>query len=276
MTTGLKPLSGKVAVVAGATRGAGRGTAIELGAAGAVVYCTGRSLRGKPSPMNAPETLEETVELVQEHGGIGIAVAVDHTVPNQVETLFDRVMTDHAGFDIVANSISGHYYPWDLPFWEQDVVEAVESMFGACRAHVVTNHFAARFMVGAASGLMVSIVDNDAYGTAYYGMEKAAINKMAVRMAEDLKPHDVAVVSLHPGSMRTEFRLRELGVTEGNWQDAIGMERTWADSESPRYTGRAIVALASDSSVMRKSGLVIPVGDLAREYGFTDTDGRQP
>jgi len=267
-------LRGRIAVVTGASRGAGRAIALVLGAAGATVYVTGRSTRGAATTENLPGTVEDTAEAVTARGGAGIPVRVDHTMDADVEALFRRVQDEHGRLDLLVNNAWGGYERYDVatfdaPFWQQPL-RHWEGMFSAgVRAHLVAARFAAPLMVERRAGLIVSTVAwaFDAYlGNLFYDVAKAAIIRMALGMAHELRPHGVAAVALAPGFMRTER------VMAAHAQQPFDLSPT----ESPEYLGRAVAALAADPDILMRSGQLLTVGDLAREYGFTDIDGRQP
>ena len=285
-----KPLNGCVAVVTGASRGAGRGIAIELGAAGATVYVTGRSTRAQPattydqilerSELSAlPGNIDETAAEVETLGGRGIAVRCDHTIEDDVAELFARVQRDEDRLDLLVNNAwGGHEHftgVFEAPFWEHPM-EQWEAMFDrGVRNHLLASRHAAPILVKQARGLIVTTTfwDRDRYmrGNLFYDLAKAAMNRLAFGMAEELRPHGVASLALSPGWMRTEFVLAGHKANESSWRDRPSLART----ESPRYIGRAVAALAGDPRVLKKSGRVHRVADLAREYGFTDIDGRQ-
>lgn len=278
-------LKGSVAVVAGGTRGAGRGMAVELGAAGATVYVTGRSTRGTRSPMNRPETIEETAELVDAGGGTGVPVRVDHTVKSEVKELFERVDSEQDGrLDLLVNDIWGgdHLTEWDKPFWEHSLDNGLQLLDSAINAHIISSHYSAPLMVARNKGLIIEITDGDAKsnkdyrGTLFYDFAKVGAIRLALAEAEDLRPHNVAAVALTPGFLRSEAMLEHYGVTETNWRDAAQKDPHFIASETPTYIGRAVVALASDKDIMSKSGLSLSTGPLADEYGFTDADGSRP
>jgi NAD(P)-dependent dehydrogenase (short-subunit alcohol dehydrogenase family) len=268
-------LKGRVAVVTGASRGAGRGIAVSLGAAGAIVYVTGRSVRGQVTAVNLPGTIEETAEMVTARGGTGIAIRCDHTVDSDVEELFGRVKREQGRIDLLVNNAWGGYEHYDhqtfsAPFHEQPL-RHWEGMFTAgIRAALVSSRFAVSLMLPREEGLIVNITawDRDRFlVNVFYDVAKAAINRMTYGIARELRPHNIAAVALAPGFMRTE-RVSAAFEAAGN-RDYVNF------TESPEYVGRAVVALASDQSVMEKSGKVLAVGDLADEYGFTDIDGRR-
>ena len=281
-------LKGKVAVVTGATRGAGRGIACMLGEAGATVYCTGRSVRGKPSDCNRPETIEETAEMVMAYGGVGIWAQVDHTKPDQVKALFERIRQEQNGcLDILVNDISGDWHlEWKtcwghegLPFWEHSLEKGLLAQQAGVHSHIITSHYAAQLMVGRRQGLIVEINDGNhmMYNNCglFYSLTKTSAILLAYFMSEELREHNIAAVCLTPGWLRSEKMLESMGLTEKNWQDGIKENPSWADSQSPFYIGRAVVALAADRNVMAKTGRAFEAAYLAREYGFTDLDGTQ-
>jgi NAD(P)-dependent dehydrogenase (short-subunit alcohol dehydrogenase family) len=277
-----QPLYGRVAVVAGGTRGAGRGIAVELGAAGATVYVTGRTARGGPSPMGRPETVDDTAELVTAAGGRGIAVRVDHTVVGQVRALFARVAEEQDGrLDLLVNDIWGGdpLTQWGTPFWEHDLANGLRMQELAVTTHLITSHAAAPLLVARGRGLVVEMTDGaDAgyRGSLYYDLAKASVIRLALGQAEDLRPHGVAAVAVTPGFMRSEAVLDHLGVTEADWRDGVAKDRHFAASETPRYVGRAVAALAADPDVMAVSGQTLTSWGLAARYGFTDVDGARP
>jgi NAD(P)-dependent dehydrogenase (short-subunit alcohol dehydrogenase family) len=266
-------LEGKIAVVTGASRGGGRGIALALGEEGATVYVTGRSSGGGGSPAGLPGTVEETAEAVTARGGKGIPVRCDHTVDAEVEVLFDRVYREEGRLNLLVNNVWGGYEQYELgkfdaPFWEQPL-RYWHGMFEAgVRAHFVASRLAVRLMLPRRRGLIVNTLawlGGKYLGNLFYDVAKAAIARMAFGMAEELRPHEIAAVALAPGFMRTE------GVMATHAEQPFDLSQT----ESPEYLGRAVAALAADPEVMRKSGSLLTVGDLAREYGFTDVDGRQ-
>jgi NAD(P)-dependent dehydrogenase (short-subunit alcohol dehydrogenase family) len=268
-------LRGKVAVVTGASRGAGRGIALVLGEAGATVYVTGRSVRGKPTTENLPGTVEDTAEAVTARGGTGIAVRCDHTVDSDVEALFARVQREQGHLDLLVNNAWGGYEQHDYktfgdPFHEQPL-RHWDGMFTAgVRAALVSSRFAALLMLPQRHGLIVNITawEREKFlVNVFYDVAKNAINRMIYGIARELKPHNIAAVALAPGFMRTE---RVAGAFE-----SAGNREYLNFTESPEYVGRAVVAIASDPKLLEKSGKVLAVGDLAEEYGFTDVDGRR-
>ena len=276
-------LQGKIAVVAGATRGAGRGIATELGAAGATVYCTGRSVRGAPSDLGRPETIEETAERVTAAGGSGIPVRVDHTVAEEVRALFERVNVEQGKLDILVNDIWGgdSLIEWEKPFWEQDVRRGLTVLERAVVTHIITSRYGGPLMVAQNAGLVIEVTDGDSWfyhDTLFYDLSKKAAMRLAFGMSEEFRAQSkhVTAVALTPGFLRSEAMLERFGVTEENWREGAKRDPFFAGSETPHYIGRAVVALASDPNVAEKSGQTLATWHLAREYGFTDTDGKQP
>ena len=276
-----RPLDGQVAIVAGATRGAGRAIAIELGAAGATVYATGRTTRDRPSPMARAETIEETAELVDEAGGRAIAMRVDHTVPDEVAALVRRVADEQDGrLDVLVNDIWGGdpLTQW-VPFWEHDLANGLQIQQTGVHTHLVTSWHAAPLMIARGRGLIVEITDGvDARyrGSLYYDLAKSSVIRLALAQAAELREHGIAAVAVSPGFLRSEAMLDHFGVTEATWRDAIATDRHFAASETPRFVARGIAALAADPEVMRKSGQALGSWHLGREYGVVDVDGSRP
>ena len=277
-----KPLAGIVALVAGATRGAGRAIAIELGAAGATVYVTGRSTRAARSPMGRRETIEETAELVAGRGGVAIPVRVDHLVERDVAALVGRIGEEqHGRFDVLVNDIWGGdpLTEWNTPFWKHSLANGVLMQRLGVHTHVITSWHVAPIMVARRRGLIVEVTDGigPGYrGNLFYDLAKASLIRLALAQAADLQPYNVTAVALTPGFLRSEAVLDHFGVTEANWRDAIAKDPHFAASETPFYIGRAVAALAADPRIMTKSGHAFSTGQLAREYGVTDVDGTQP
>jgi NAD(P)-dependent dehydrogenase (short-subunit alcohol dehydrogenase family) len=293
-----KPLHGKVALVAGATRGAGRGIAIALGEAGATVYCTGRSSRKRraktaPTP-GRPETIEETAEMVTAAGGHGIAVRVDHTVPAEVKKLVSVIKRRHKGLDILVNDVWGGdpLTQFGKGFWSANLENGLLMLKQAIHSHIITAHFAVPLMFGRRGAIIFEITDGDGYyyrGNIFYDLVKISVIRLAFVMARELRKREIIALALTPGFLRSEAMLQHFGVTEANWKDAGKRKNATQNSadqndapedfmisESPRYIGRAVVALATDLNVKKKNGRVFSTWALSREYGFTDLDGTQP
>lgn len=280
----MQPLRNKIAIVAGATRGAGRGIAVELGAAGATVYVTGRSTSTQRSEYNRPETIEETAELVNQAGGKGIAVQVDHLDPEQVQSLVARVEQEQGQLDILINDIGAeHFAEFDKPVWEVDLERGLRLLRLAIDTHLITSHFALPLLIQKPGGLVVELTDGTAdYNNGHYrqalmyDLAKNGIIRMAWALAQELQPHHCTAVCLTPGWLRSEMMLDSFSVSEANWQEATVKEPHFVISESPRYVGRAVSHLAGDPEVARWNGQSLSSGQLAKVYGFTDLDGSQP
>ncbi|MEI4828236.1 SDR family oxidoreductase [Bacillus sp. FJAT-53711] len=278
----MKPLQGKVAVVAGATRGAGRGIAMMLGEAGATVYVTGRSTKGNLSSMGRAETIEETAELVTKQGGKGIAVRVDHTVKEDVAALFLKIEKEQNGqLDILVNDVWGGdpLTEWNVPFWEHNLDNGIQIQTTAVHSHMITSHYGVPLMVKNKKGLVIEITDGVDYeyrGNLYYSLAKISTIHLAQAMAKDLVSYNITSVAVSPGFLRSEAMLELFGVTEENWQEGAKKDPHFIASETPFFIGRAIAALASDPNVHKKTGKALSSWELAREYKFKDIDGRQP
>jgi NAD(P)-dependent dehydrogenase (short-subunit alcohol dehydrogenase family) len=277
----MKSLDGQVAVVAGATRGAGRGVARALAEAGALVYCTGRSVPGQPSPYKRPETIDETAGLIGAAGGRAIAVRVDHTREGEVEALFARVEREQSRLDIVVDSVAGEdplMSDWSAP-WAVDLTNAETLLRQALLSRLITAKHATRLMIAHRRGLLVEVTENDVLsgsGNIVTQMAKLSHRGLAVMLAPQLKEHGVAAVAITPGFLRSEQMLEHFGVTEANWRDAGAKDPNFLESESPMFVGRAIVALATDPQLMTRSGHLFSSWEVGREFGFTDVDGRRP
>jgi NAD(P)-dependent dehydrogenase (short-subunit alcohol dehydrogenase family) len=280
-----RPLEGKIALVAGATRGGGRGIAVALGEAGATVYATGRSTREKRSEIDRPETIEETAELVTAAGGEGIAVQVDHLEPAQVAALVERIDSEHGGLDLLVNDIWGaeHLFRFNTPLWEHDLENGLRLLRLAVETHLITSHHVLPLLLRRPGGLVVEVTDGTAaYNAdhyrvnAFYDLAKTSVIRLGWAQAQELGPHGATAVALTPGWMRSELMLEHHGVSESNWREATERTPHFCISESPRYVGRAVAALAADPEVSRWNGQSLSSGQLAQVYGFTDTDGSQP
>ncbi|MFH9399475.1 SDR family oxidoreductase [Streptomyces sp. NPDC017638] len=279
------PLDGKVALVAGATRGAGRGIAVELGAAGATVYVTGRSTRARRSEYDRPETIEDTADLVTEAGGRGIAVPADHLDRSAVRQLVDRIARERGRLDVLVNDIWGgeKLFAWDTPVWEHDLDNGLRLLRLAVETHAVTSHYALPLLLRRPGGLVVEVTDGtaeynrDTYRVNFfYDLAKTSVLRMAFALGHELGPRGATAVALTPGWMRSEIMLDAYGVREENWRDALEREPHFAISETPRFTGRAVAALAADPEAARFNGQSLSSGGLAKTYGFTDLDGSRP
>lgn len=281
----MEALRGKVALVAGATRGAGRGIAVELGAAGATVYVTGRSGGGQRSEYDRPETIEETAAVITAAGGEAVAVRVDHLVPGEVEALVARIRAERGRLDLLVNDIWGgeKLFEWNKAVWEHDLANGLRLLRLAVDTHLITAHHALPLMIASPGGLLVEVTDGTAEYNAehyrlsvFYDLAKTAAIRMAWGHAKDLARHGATAVALTPGWMRSEMMLDNYGVTEENWRAAAAKSPHFVISESPRFVGRAVVALAADPDRARFTGLSLSSGGLAKVYGFTDVDGSRP
>ncbi len=292
-------LRGRVAVVAGATRGAGRGIAAALGEAGATVVCTGRSsvTRALRSDHDRAETIEETAELVTNLGGTGVAAVVDHLDPDQVRDLAARVRRDHGHIDVLVNNVwgaevlKGGPAQWNTPIWEHDLERGLRILRLAVDTHLITCHHVLPLLIARPGGLLVEVTDGTVDYNAsryrisvFYDLAKVAVNRLAFSQGHELAPHGATAVALSPGWLRSEMMLEAFGVSEANWRDALDPSAAdhrsappdFALSESPRYVGRAVVGLATDPDRSRWNQGSVNAGQLAKEYGFTDLDGSRP
>lgn len=275
------PLKNQVAIVAGATRGAGRGIARALADAGAIVYCTGRSTNGNPSPYNRPETIDETAEMINAAGGMAIPVRVDHANEEEVEALFARVDREQKRLDVVVDSVGGEnplmkQWGW---FWTIDLANGGAVFEQSLLSHIITAKHAARLMTRDRRGLIVEVTESDVLGAGGNPLAqtvKLALKGLAMSMAAELKPHGVSSIAITPGYLRSERMLEHYGVTEANWRDAAKQDSNFLCSETPLFVGRAVAAIAADPGVMRYTGQLLSSWELSREYGFTDVDGRRP
>ncbi|MET8131633.1 SDR family oxidoreductase [Streptomyces sp. NPDC005251] len=283
------PLEGtlrdRVALVAGATRGAGRGIAVELGAAGATVYVTGRSTRERRSEYDRPETIEDTADLVTAAGGRGVAVPTDHLVPAEVAALVARIADEQGRLDVLVNDIWGaeKLFEWDAPVWEHDLDNGLRMLRLAVETHAITSHHALPLLMRRPGGLVVEMTDGtaeynrDTYRVSFfYDIAKSAVLRMAFALGHELGPHGATAVALTPGWLRSEMMLEAFGVTEENWRDAEERVPHFGISETPSYVGRAVAALAADPQLARWNGKSLSSGQLAKVYGFTDRDGSRP
>jgi NAD(P)-dependent dehydrogenase (short-subunit alcohol dehydrogenase family) len=280
-----RPLEGRVALVDGATRGGGRGIAVGLGEAGATVYVTGRSTRERRSEIDRPETIEETAKLVTGAGGEGIAVAVDHLDPEQVRRLVERIDADHGRLDLLVNDIWGgeDLFEWDTPLWEHHLANGLRLLRLAIETHLITSHHALPLLIRNPGGLVVEVTDGTAaYNAdhyrvnAFYDLAKTSVIRLAWAQAQELRAHGGTAVAITPGWMRSEKMLEIYGVREENWRDGTARSPHFCISESPRFVGRAVAALAADPERARWNGESVSSGQLAQVYGFTDIDGTRP
>lgn len=276
------PLTGRVALVAGGTRGGGRGIAVQLGAAGATVYVTGRSSAAGRSDLDRPETIEETAALVTAAGGHGVAVRADHSSPADVEALIGRIGAEQDGrLDVLVNCVWGgdHLTDWAHPLWEQDLAAGLALLRRAVETHIITSRYALPLMVARRSGLVVEVTDGNTAryrGSFFYDLAKSSVIRLAVAQAAELRPRGIAALALTPGFLRSEAMLEGLGVSEDTWRDGAAKDPHFAFSETPAYLGRAVAALAAGTGVLGWSGRALSTGGLHRVYGFTDADGSSP
>jgi NAD(P)-dependent dehydrogenase (short-subunit alcohol dehydrogenase family) len=281
-----RPLEGSVALVAGATRGAGRGIAVALGEAGATVYCTGRSTRQRRSEYDRPETIEGTAELVTAAGGTGIAVAVDHLEPEQVAALVARIDGERGRLDVLVNDVWGGdvYLKFGQKLWEHSLEGGLRMLRLGIDTHAITSHFALPLLIRRPGGLVIEMTDGTTEYNAnyradvgfFYDLVKVSVQRMALAQSVELRPHGGTAVALTPGWLRSEAMLSAFGVTEENWRDATDKQPHFVISESPTFVGRAAAALAADPDVARWNGQSLSSGQLAKVYDFTDVDGSRP
>ena len=276
-----RPLRGRVALVAGATRGAGRGVARALAEAGATVYCTGRSVKGKPSAYERPETITETAAMITAAGGSAIALRVDHTNEKEVKALFRRILRAHTRLDIVVDSVAGEDPLMGLygHLWQADLTHADAIYRQGLTSRIITAKHAALAMMPAKRGLIIEVTENDMMGGG--GNPMAQTVKMAQKVlplfwAAELAPYGISVIAITPGFLRSESMLQGLGVTEDNWRDAGKKDPNFLESESPLFVGRAIAALAADPTVRARTGMLLSSWEVGRAYKLSDYDGRRP
>ena len=277
-------LTDRVALVAGATRGAGRGIAVQLGACGATVYCTGRTTGKHRSEMNRPETIEETAALVDAAGGRGIAVQVDHLEPEQVRALVARIEREQGRLHVLVNDIFGATrIEWNKAVWESDLDYGLHLLRLAIDTHAITSHFAIPLLLKTPGGLVVEVNDGTAEyndrtyrNSFFYDLAKAGVQRIGFALAHELGSRGATAVTVTPGWLRSEAMLDAFKVTESNWRDATKSQPHFAISETPAFVGRAVAALAQDPQVSRWNGQSLSSGQLAKVYGFTDLDGSQP
>jgi NAD(P)-dependent dehydrogenase (short-subunit alcohol dehydrogenase family) len=275
------PLATKIALVAGATRGVGRGISIALGEAGATVYCSGRSTRGAPATPGRPETIEETADMVTAAGGVGIPVRTDHTVPSEVQALTTRIQSERGGLDILINDVWGgdDLTEWGKPLWEHSLDNGLLMQERAVHSHIITSTFAIPLMLDREGALLVEVTDgvsNNFRGNVYYDLVKSSVIRLAASLAYELRTRKVTAVAVTPGYLRSEAMLERFGVTEATWREHIARDPHWEESETPLYVGRCIAAIASDPDAWRLSGGAYASWDLAERYGIVDADGRRP
>jgi len=274
-------LDGKIVLVAGGTRGAGRGIAVKLGQAGAIVYVTGRTTINSQSPMGRKETIEETAELVTKAGGLGIPVKVDHTVESEVIALVEQIQKEQGSLDILVNDIWGGdpLTEWGKPLGEHDLHKGLQMQRQAVQSHIITSHYSIPLLKENNGGIIIEITDGLDYkprGSFYYSLAKISAIHMAQAMAHDLKDYNITSIAVTPGFLRSEAMLEQFGVTEKNWKDATKIDPNFIASESPYYIGEAIRCLVTDPNIAEKTGKVYSTWNLSEEYDFKDIDGSQP
>ncbi len=274
-------LAGRIALVAGATRGAGRGIATALGERGATVFCTGRSTRGGRSPLDRPETIEETAERVTAAGGVGIPVRVDHAVPAEVEALALRIRAEHGGLDLVVDDIWGgeRLIEFEVAPWELDLGKVRGLLDGGLWTHLVTIRHLAALLHGRERALWVEVTDGDAFGYRgmfAYDLVKMAVIRMAFDLGQELRPFGGTAIAITPGFLRSEEMLETFGVTEANWRDAVAKVPDFIASETPLFVGRCVAAIAAEPDLARRNGRVYASWDIGREHDLVDADGARP
>jgi NAD(P)-dependent dehydrogenase (short-subunit alcohol dehydrogenase family) len=283
--TDTQPLAGRVALVAGATRGCGRAIAVELARAGAFVYATGRSTTSRRSEMERPETIEQTQDLMEAVGGRGAAVVVDHLVPDRVRALVDRIRAEQGRLDILVNDIWGGdpFSEWDKPLWEQDLGKGLHLLDVGLHSHIITSHFALGLLVEKPGGIVIEITDGtnefntDYRGELFYDLCKISVNRIALAQARMLEPLGGTAIGVTPGFLRSEAMLDHFGVTEATWRDAVSKDNPhFSLSETPTFVARGIARLVADPDAKRFAGQVLYSGFFADEYGVTDLDGSAP
>jgi NAD(P)-dependent dehydrogenase (short-subunit alcohol dehydrogenase family) len=274
-----KPLDGKIAVVAGATRGAGRGIARMLGEAGAIVYCSGRSTTGNLSAIGRKETIDETAAMVTAAGGYGIPIRTDHSDIDDVKNLFAQVEQQQGRLDLLVNDIGGENLAEWKPFWQANIKQGFDFLDTAVRTHILTSRYCLPLMIKQKFGLIIEITDGDhgGYrGNLFYDLVKNQLIRLAFALSSELKSKNINAVALTPGFLRSEVMLENFNVTEANWMDAADQVQGFCESETPCFVGRAVAALAADKDISTKSGRAFSSWDLAKEYNFDDIDGRRP
>ncbi|NGZ74130.1 SDR family oxidoreductase [Saccharibacillus alkalitolerans] len=276
-----RPLAGKVALVAGGTRGAGRGIAVELGALGAHVYVTGRTTRLEASDMKRSETIEDTAEMIEARGGTASAVRTDHSDSEQVRLLAEKIAAERGGLDILVNDIWGgdDLTKWGQTLWEHSLEDGLSIQRRSVHTHLITSRHMLPLMLDRPGGLVLEITDGTDYrfrGNVYYSLAKVSGIHLAAAMAEELRPYGIAAVALTPGFLRSEAMLDHFGVTEKNWRDAVKIEPHFIASETPAFVGQAAARLAADPDLMTFTGRALSSWELSDRYGFADADGNRP